>query len=168
MWIEAFTNNLSFLISIYRRFKDIKKKGQERPLVGTVSEWTQIFKNIKQQKPTPKQKPSSQPDNNNKSLQSKTHLGFWSNYTSFTLAINTPFLYVRACMGTQLCPTLCDPMDYSMPVSASHGDSPGNNNGAGCHALLQGIFPNQGFSPHLLCLLNWQADSLQLAPPVKP
>ena len=33
-------------------------------------------------------------------------------------------------------------------------DSPGKNTGAGCHALLQGIFPTQGSNPTLLCLLN--------------
>ena len=43
----------------------------------------------------------------------------------------------------QSCPTLCDPMDYSPPGSSIHGDSPGKNTGTGCHALLQGIFPNQ-------------------------
>ena len=26
----------------------------------------------------------------------------------------------------------------------------------GCHAFLQGIFPTQGLSPHLLCVLHWQ------------
>ena len=30
----------------------------------------------------------------------------------------------------------------------------------GCHFLPQGIFPTQGLSPRLLCLLHWQADSL--------
>ena len=35
----------------------------------------------------------------------------------------------------------------------------------GCHALLQGIFPTQGSNLCLLCLLNWQAGSLPLAPP---
>ena len=30
-----------------------------------------------------------------------------------------------------------------------HGDSPGKNTGVGCHALLQGIFPNQGSNPGL-------------------
>ena len=35
----------------------------------------------------------------------------------------------------------------------------------GCHALLQGVFPTQGSSPHLLDLLHWQPDSLPLAPP---
>ena len=29
-------------------------------------------------------------------------------------------------------------------------DSPGKNIGVGCHALLQGIFPIQGWNPHLL------------------
>ena len=31
-------------------------------------------------------------------------------------------------------------------------DSPGKNNGVGCHALLQGIFLTQGSNPHLLHL----------------
>ena len=47
------------------------------------------------------------------------------------------------CLVTQLCLTLCDPMDYSLPGSSVHGDSPGKNPGVGCHALLQGIFPTQ-------------------------
>ena len=29
-------------------------------------------------------------------------------------------------------------------------DSPGKNTGVGCHSLLQGIFPTQGFNPGLL------------------
>ena len=36
--------------------------------------------------------------------------------------------------------------------------------GVVCHFLLQGIFLTQGSNPHLLCLLHWQVDSLQLAP----
>ena len=39
---------------------------------------------------------------------------------------------------TQLCPTLCDPMDCGPPDSV-HGDSPGNT-GVGCHALFQGSY----------------------------
>ena len=50
---------------------------------------------------------------------------------------------------TQLCPTLCNPMDYSPPGSSIHGDSPGKNTEAGCHALPQGIFPTQGLNPGL-------------------
>ena len=34
--------------------------------------------------------------------------------------------------------------------------------------LLQGIFPNQGLNPHLLCLLQRLAGSLPLEPPGKP
>ena len=51
---------------------------------------------------------------------------------------------------TQLCPTLCDPMDCSPPGSSVLGDSPGKSTGVGCHALLQGILPTQGWSPGLL------------------
>ena len=39
-------------------------------------------------------------------------------------------------------------------------------NGLPC--LLQGIFPTQGWNPHLLCLLHWQVGSSPLAPPRKP
>ena len=58
-------------------------------------------------------------------------------------------------------PTLCGPMDCSLPDSAR--DSPGKNTGGGCHALLQGIFPTQGSNPCFLCLLHWRASSLPLA-----
>ena len=51
------------------------------------------------------------------------------------------------CLVTQLCLTLCDPMDCSPPGSSIHGNSLGKNTGVGCHALLQGIFPTQE--------LNW-------------
>ena len=47
---------------------------------------------------------------------------------------------------TQLCPTLCDPMDYSPPHSFVHG----KNTAVGCHFLLQGIFPTQESNPGLL------------------
>ena len=56
------------------------------------------------------------------------------------------------CLVSQLCPTLCnpmDPMDYSPPGPSVDEDSPGKNTGVGCHALLQGIFPTQGSSPGL-------------------
>ena len=49
----------------------------------------------------------------------------------------------------QLCPTLCDSMDCSLPGSSVHGDSPSKNAGVGCHALLQGIFPTQRWNPGL-------------------
>ena len=54
------------------------------------------------------------------------------------------------CLVTQLCLTLCDPMDCSPPGYSLHGDSLGKNTGTGCHALLQGIFPTQESDPGLL------------------
>ena len=40
----------------------------------------------------------------------------------------------------QLCPTLHDPMDCSLPGSSVHGiwDFPGKSTGVGCHCLLPG------------------------------
>ena len=46
--------------------------------------------------------------------------------------------------------------------------SPGEDTGVGCHFLLQGIFPTQGWNPCLLCFLHWQAGPLPLAPLGKP
>ena len=51
---------------------------------------------------------------------------------------------------TQLCPTLCDPMDYSPIRVPCPWDSPGKNTGVGSHSLLQGIFLTQGSNPGLL------------------
>ena len=47
------------------------------------------------------------------------------------------------CLVAQLCPTLCDPIDCSLPGSSVHGDPPGKNIVMGCHAILQGVFPTQ-------------------------
>ena len=44
-------------------------------------------------------------------------------------------------------------------VSSVYGDSPGQNTGVGCYALLQVICPTQGLNPCLLHLLNWQVSS---------
>ena len=40
---------------------------------------------------------------------------------------------------TQSCPTLCDPMDYTV-----HGIHQAQNTGVGSLSLFQGIFPTQG------------------------
>ena len=58
-------------------------------------------------------------------------------------------LLARLCLVAQLCLTLCDPMDYSLPGFFVLRDSPGKNTGVDCHALLQGIFPIQGSNPGL-------------------
>ena len=66
-------------------------------------------------------------------------------------------------------PTLCNPMDCSLPDSSVHGISPGKNAGVGFHFLLQGILPTQGSNPGLLhCRqilyhLGHQGSQLRLA-----
>ena len=40
---------------------------------------------------------------------------------------------------------------------------PGKSAGVGCHFLLQGIFPTQGWNLHLWRVLHWQVDSLPLS-----
>ena len=57
---------------------------------------------------------------------------------------------ILVCLVIQLCPTLCDPVDYRLPGSSVYGDSPGKNTGVGCHVLLQGIFLIQGANLGLL------------------
>ena len=57
---------------------------------------------------------------------------------------------VRVCAKLlQLCLTLCNPMDCSLPGSSVCGDSPGKNTGVGCRAFFQGVFPTQGSNPGL-------------------
>ena len=66
----------------------------------------------------------------------------------------------------QLCLTLYDPMDCSLPGSSVCGDSPGKNTGVGCHALLQGIFPTQGSNLSLThCMQILYRLSPQGSPP---
>ena len=42
-------------------------------------------------------------------------------------------------------PTLCNPMDHSLPGSSVHGILQARK--MGCHALLQGNLPNPGLEP---------------------
>ena len=55
-------------------------------------------------------------------------------------------------MCAQLHPTLCNPMECSLPVFSVHGFSR-QNTGAGCHFLLLGSLLTQGLNPCLLHLL---------------
>ena len=58
-------------------------------------------------------------------------------------------VYNSVCLVAQSCLTLCDAMNCSLPGSSVHAHSPGKNSRVGCHAFLQGIFPNQGTHPGL-------------------
>ena len=61
-------------------------------------------------------------------------------YTQFNLKFRWK-MNVKV-LVTQLCPTLCDAMDSSLPRSLSLGFS-SKNTGLACHFLLQRIFPTQ-------------------------
>ena len=64
---------------------------------------------------------------------------------------------------------LCYHMDFSSPGSFVHGILQTRILEGMCfHALLQGIFLEQGLNPHLLCFLHWQMGYLPLAPPGQP
>ena len=69
-------------------------------------------------------------------------------------------MYAAAAKSLQSCPTLCDPMDCSLPCFSVHGIFPGKSTGVGCHFPLQGIFPTQGLK---LCFLHWQANSFPVS-----
>ena len=58
--------------------------------------------------------------------------------------------YVRA-KSFQSCPVFWDPWTVAHQVEHPW-DAPGKNTGVGCHVLLQGVFPTQGWKLHLLLL----------------
>ena len=69
------------------------------------------------------------------------------------------------CLVTQLCRTLCDPMDCSLPGSSIHGILQAR--------ILEWVaMPSSGNFPRdrirVSCLLHWQEGSLPLALPGKP
>ena len=63
------------------------------------------------------------------------------------------------CLFTKSCLTLETPSTVAHQALCPW-DFPGENTGAGCHFLLQRIFPSQGLNP---CFLHWQADCLPLS-----
>ena len=54
------------------------------------------------------------------------------------------------CLVAQSCPNLWDPMVCVLRDSSIHVDFPDNSTGVGCHALLQEIFPTQGWNTGIL------------------
>ena len=65
---------------------------------------------------------------------------------SILIVLLCMYVLCRSVVSDSLQPDL---IDYRLPGSSVHEDSPGKNTGAGCHALLQGIFPTQGSNPDL-------------------
>ena len=67
------------------------------------------------------------------------------------------------CSVTQLCQTLCGPMDYNLPDPLSMEFSR-QESWSGLPLPTLGIIPTQGSNLCLLSLLYWEVDSLPLAP----
>ena len=71
-------------------------------------------------------------------------------------------------VSVQFCPTLCNPMDCSLPGTSVHGILQARILGWVAMHLLQVIVQIQGSNLRLFFLLHWQEGSLPLAPPGKP
>ena len=70
----------------------------------------------------------------------------------------------HCCFIPKSCPTFCDPMDCSPPLSFCPWDFPGKNTGIGCHFFLQGIFLTRD-QTHSSCISRWLFTT---EPPGKP
>ena len=64
------------------------------------------------------------------------------------------YLYLRACLISQSCSTLCNPLKGNLPSSPVHGIFQARILRVGCHFLLQQIFLTQGLNLSLVCLLH--------------
>ena len=71
-------------------------------------------------------------------------------------------LGIYMCLITQTCPTLCKPMDYSLPGSYVYGDSPGKNLEWVAMPSLQGVNMSHYFrnSLQINCLVRKLTRSL--------
>ena len=68
----------------------------------------------------------------------------------------------------QVCPTLSDPLDCSLPRSSVHGIFSRQGHWSRLPFLLQGIFLAQGSNPHVLTFPALAGRPLPLVPPGKP
>ena len=68
----------------------------------------------------------------------------------------------------QLCLTLCDPVDCSLPGSSVHGILQARILEWVAMPSFRGISLTQRLNSCLFCLLHWQVGSLPLEPPGKP
>ena len=104
-------------------------------------------------------------------LQLFLHECFWVCYLGQIAKSGFPHVVQGVCMrakSLQLCPTLCDPMDYiahQAPLSMGFSSQ---QYWSGLSGPPPGDLPNPGIEPVPLCLLHWQAGSLLLAPTGKP
>ena len=86
----------------------------------------------------------------------------WNHQSFYCLRVCVCVCVCVCVLVTQLCPTLCNPMDCSPPGSSVYGDSPGKNTGVGCQCPPPGYLPNPGIKTRSPTL---QTDSLLSEPP---
>ena len=88
--------------------------------------------------------------------------GKWINQSQYIYPVQ--HVCVCACVrsAAELYPTLCDPMDCSLPGSFIVGIFLARILGWVTISFSRGIFQTQGLNPSLLYLLHWQRDSLPL------
>ena len=92
--------------------------------------------------------------------------GLWGTQIKFiTFSFFRGQLLCVCAESLQSCLTFCDPMDRQLARFLCPWNSPGKNTGMGYHTLFLGIFLIHRSNPSLLCVLQWQEDSLPLAPP---
>ena len=70
---------------------------------------------------------------------------------------------VVVCVGMLSCVWLCYFMDCSLPGSSVHGIFQARILEGVAVSYSMGIFPTQGLNSCLLCLWQWQVDSLALS-----
>ena len=99
---------------------------------------------------------------------------YYASYFTYILYISyIKYIYVIClylCMRSlHACSAVSDSFATHGPCMGSPArflcpwDFPDKNTQAGCHFLLQGIFPTQGSNPSLLRRMHWQVDSLSLS-----
>ena len=100
---------------------------------------------------------------------------FFPNVPAPCLGPSHHLLFARitvACLVTQSCLTLCNPMDCSLSGSSVRGDSPSQNARVGSHSHFQEIFPTQGSNPafphcrRILSHLSQQGSQNRVVPGV--
>ena len=98
---------------------------------------------------------------------------FWEYYIMLkVLKDDSSHIYILSLIGAsywtlkrntvcvESCPTLCDPIDCSLPGYSVHGSFTGKNIEWVVISFSRGTPPIRGLNPCVLCLLHWQADSL--------
>ena len=80
-------------------------------------------------------------------------LKFYFNFLAYSFSLDAVQNLVQVVCAVLNCSVMSNSLRphelQPARLLSVHGDSPVKNTGVGCHALLQGIVPNQGFNPGL-------------------